>query len=133
MNSKSATTPAYGALFHWLLGSGWVPNSIAAGLAGAAGAALVDRAVLPVIAPKRLARFGCCGLALCPTFVVFSPVLGSKGVSYLVSALWGWLISKHLHARAPTAWLYRELGLALGWAHHSVHPQAPRLHGLHPP
>lgn len=112
--SKSFTTVAYGSVFHLLLGSGWVTNYIASALAWTIGSAFVYRAVLPFANDKRLARFICFALALCPTFLVFSPVLGTKGVFYLISAICAWLVSRHLCNRERRRWIYVSLGLALG-------------------
>lgn len=112
--TKSITTTAYGMLFQWLLGSGWLTNYIASALALVVGSAFVYAAILPFTGNRRQARFVCFALALCPTFLVFIPNLGSKIIFYLVSAICAWLISLHLHGREYHRWLYLGLGLALG-------------------
>ena len=52
------------------------------------------------------------GLALCPTFLVFSPVVSSESVFFLLSAVCAWLISRHLTERGPFPYLYVFLGIA---------------------
>ncbi len=110
--SNSFTTVVYGSVFHLLFGSGWVTNYIASALTWTLGSGLVYLAIAPFTGDKRLARFICFALALCPTFLVFSPVLGSKGMFFLVSAGCAWLVSKHLRSAQWNAWLYLGLGLA---------------------
>jgi len=113
--SKSFVTVLYGAVFHWLLGSGWVTNYIASALTWTVGAAFVYAAPPPCVADRRQARFVCFALALCPTFLVFSPVLGSMGVFFLISAICAWLVSKHYHDRGRYSWMYSGgIGLAIG-------------------
>ena len=110
--SKNSTTMVYGALFHLLFGSGWVTHYVASALAWTAGSALVYAAIVPFTGDERRARFVCFAIALCPTFLVFSPVLGSEGMFFLLSAVCAWLVSKHLRSTRWNPWLYGGLGLA---------------------
>ena len=109
-STKSPPTVAYYAVFHWLLGPTYAANYIASAAAWTGGAAFAYRAVRPLVCDARDARFVCFGLALCPTFIVFSPVISSESVYFLLSAICAWLISRHLTGRGPFPYLYLAMG-----------------------
>ena len=110
-SKKSPTTSAYYAVFHWLLGSTYVTNYIASSAAWTAGVALIYKALRSFVDDQRRVKFVCVGLAFCPTFVVFSPVISSEAVFFLLSAVCVWLISRHLTARGPFPYVYIALGI----------------------
>lgn len=109
--TKSSPTIAYYALFHWVLGMGYVTNYIASVVAWTGGAALVYKALRSLVSNESTAKFIGCGLALCPAFVVFSPVISSEAVFFLLSAVCAWLISRHLNGSGPYPYLYVAMGL----------------------
>ena len=109
--TKSPPTVGYYAIFHWILGSGYATNYIASAMAWTGGAALIYKAFQPFVDDDRKAKFICFGLALCPAFVVFSPVISSEAVYFLLSAVCAWLISRHLIGRGPFPYLYMAVGL----------------------
>ncbi len=108
--TKSPPTVAYYAVFHWLLGPTYATNYIASAAAWTGGAAFVYRAIRPLLCEEWKARFVCFALALCPAFVVFSPVNSSESVYFLLSAICGWLIARHLTGSGPFPYLYLEMG-----------------------
>ena len=109
--TKSPFTVGYYAIFHWILGSGYATNYIASAIAWTGGAALIYKAFRPFVDDERKAKFICFGLALCPAFVVFSPVISSESVYFLLSAVCAWLISRHLTGSGPFPYLYMAVGL----------------------
>ena len=109
---KSPTTIGYYATFHSLPGSANITNYIASSVAWTGGAALTYKTLRNLIDDEPKARFVCAGLALCPTFMVFSPVVSSESVFFLLSAVCAWLISRHLTERGPFPYLYIILGIA---------------------
>lgn len=109
---KSPTTIGYFAAFHWLPGPTNVTNYIASSVAWTGGAALTYKTLRYFVDDGRKVRFVCAGLALCPTFMVFSPVVSSESVFFLLSAVCAWLISRHLTERGPFPYLYIFLGIA---------------------
>ena len=109
---KSPTTIGYFAAFHWLPAPANVTNYIASSVAWTMGAAFTYKALRNLIDDERRVRFACAGLALCPTFMVFSPVVSSESVFFLLSAVCAWLISRHLTERGPFPYLYIFLGIA---------------------
>ncbi len=109
-STKSPPTVGYYAIFHWLLGPTYVANYIASASAWTGGAAFVYWAVRPFLCDARDARFVCFGLALCPTFLVFSPVISSESVYFLLSAICAWLISRHLTGSGRLPYLYGAMG-----------------------
>ena len=111
--AKSPPTIAYYAIFHWLLGPSYVTNYVASATAWAGGVALIYWSVRPLVDEQR-AKFICSGLALCPAFVVFSPVISTESLFFLLSAACVWLISKHLISGGPFPYLYIALGLVTG-------------------
>ena len=109
---KSPTTIGYYAIFHFLPGPANITNYIASSVAWTGGAALTYKTLRNLTDDERKVRFICAGLALCPTFVVFSPVVSSESVFFLLSAVCAWLISRHLTERGPFPYLYIFLGVA---------------------
>ena len=109
---KSPITLGYYAVFHWLLGPSNVTNYIASAVAWTGGAALTYRTLSYFVHDGRKARFICAGLAFCPTFLVFSPVVSSESVFFLLTAVCAWLISRHLTERDSYPYLYISLGVA---------------------
>ena len=109
--TKSPITVGYYAIFHWILGSDYATNYIASAMAWTGGAALIYKAFRPFVDDERKAKFICFGLALCPAFVVFSPVISSESVYFLLSAVCAWLISRHLIGSGPFPYLYMAVGL----------------------
>ena len=109
--TKSPITVGYYAVFHWILGSGYATNYIASAMAWTGGAALIYKAFRPFVDDDRKAKFICFGLALCPAFVVFSPVISSESVYFLLSAVCAWLISRHVIGSGPFPYLYMAVGL----------------------
>ena len=109
--TKSPPTAAYYAAFHWLLGPTYAANYIASAAAWTGGAAFVYGAVRPFVQDARDARFICFALALYPAFVVYSPVVSSEAVYFLLSAILAWLISRHLAGRGPFPYLYLGMGV----------------------
>ena len=109
--TKSPLTVGYYAIFHWILGSGYATNYIASAIAWTGGAALIYKAFRPFVDDEGKAKFICFGLALCPAFVVFSPVISSESVYFLLSAVCAWLISRHLIGSGPFPYLYMAVGL----------------------
>ena len=110
-SSKSPATVAYFAVFHWLLGTSHLTNYIASAAAWTGGAAIVYKSIRPFFLESWKAKFVCFGLALCPAFLVFSPLIGSEAVFFLLSALCAWLISKHLREGDPVPYLYVVMGI----------------------
>ena len=110
-SSKSPATVAYFAVFHWLLGTSHLTNYIASAAAWTGGAAIVYKAIRPFFLESWKAKFVCFGLALCPAFLVFSPLISSEAVFFLLSALCAWLISKHLREGDPVPYLYVVMGI----------------------
>ena len=108
--SKSPTMVSYYAVFHLLLGSSYATNYIASAVAWTAGAGIFYHAAKALIEEGK-ARFICAGLALCPTFLVFAPVVSSESVFYLLTALWAWLMSRHLTGKRLLPHLYIAIGL----------------------
>ena len=109
--TKSPPTVGYYAIFHWILGSGYATNYIASAMAWTGGAAFIYKAFRPFVDDDRKAKFICFGLALCPAFVVFSPVISSESVYFLLSAVCAWLISRHVIGSGPFPYLYMAVGL----------------------
>ena len=109
---KSPTTIGYYAVFHWFPGPANVTNYVASSVAWTGGVALTYKTLRNLMVDERKARFACAGLALCPTFMVFSPVVSSESVFFLLSAVCAWLISRHLTQRGPFPYLYIFLGIA---------------------
>ena len=109
---KSPTAIGYYALFHWLLGPSNLTNYIASSVAWTGGVALTYKTLRYFVSDEQKVRFICAGLALCPTFLVFSPVVSSESVFFSLSALCAWLISRHLTGRGPFPYLYIFLGIA---------------------
>ena len=109
---KSPTAIGYYALFHWLLGPSNLTNYIASSVAWTGGVALTYKTLRYFVGDEQKVRFICAGLALCPTFLVFSPVVSSESVFFSLSALCAWLISRHLTGRGPFPYLYIFLGIA---------------------
>ena len=109
--TKSPLTVGYYAIFHRILGSGYATNYIASAIAWTGGAALIYKAFRPFVCDEGKAKFICFGLALCPAFVVFSPVISSESVYFLLSAVCAWLISRHVIGSGPFPYLYIALGL----------------------
>ena len=79
---KSPTAIGYYALFHWLLGPSNLTNYIASSVAWTGGVTLTYKTLRYFVDDEQKVRFICAGLALCPTFLVFSPVV-SSGVGLL--------------------------------------------------
>lgn len=111
-SEKSPTAIAYYAIFHWLLGSTYVTNYIASSVAWTGGAALTYKALRSFFDDERKVKFVCVGLAFCPTFVVFSPVISSESVFFLLSSVCAWLISRHLVGGGSFPYLYIAVGMA---------------------
>ena len=109
---KSPTTIGYYAVFHWLPVPANVTNYIASSVAWTGGAALTYMTLRNLMVNERKARFACVGVALCPTFMVFSPVVSTESVFFLLSAFCAWLLSRHLTERGPFPYLYIFLGIA---------------------
>ena len=109
---KSPTAIAYYAGFHWLLGPTYVTNYIASSIAWTGGTVLTYKALQSLYDDKQKVKFVCTGLAFCPVFVVFSPVISSESVFFLLSGVCAWLISRHLAGRSSFPGLYMALGLA---------------------
>ena len=109
--TKSPPTVAYYAVFHRLLGPALAANYIASATAWTAGAAFVYWAARPFFSDARDARFLGFSLALCPTFLVFSPVISSESVYFLLSAICAWLVSRHLTGSGRFPYLYIAMGL----------------------
>ena len=109
--TKSPPTVAYYAVFHRLLGPALAANYIASAAAWTVGAAFVYWAARPFFSDARDARFLSFSLALCPTFLVFSPVISSESVYFLLSAICAWLVSKHLTGSGRFSYLYIAMGL----------------------
>ena len=109
---KSATTVGYYAIFHWLPGPSNLTNYIASSVAWTGGAALTYRTLRYFVDDERKVRFVCAGVALCPTFLVFSPVVSSESVFFLLTAVCAWLTARHLTGRGPFPYLYILLGIA---------------------
>ncbi|MYB48954.1 MAG: hypothetical protein F4X72_06745 [Dehalococcoidia bacterium] len=109
---KSPTTIGYYAIFHSLPGPTNLTNYIASSFAWTGGAALTYKTLRYFVDDGRKIRFVCAGLALCPTFMVFSPVVSSESVFFLLSAVCAWLISRHLTERGPFPYLYIFIGIA---------------------
>ncbi|MYD51094.1 MAG: hypothetical protein F4W93_06355 [Dehalococcoidia bacterium] len=109
---KSPTAIGYHALFHWLLGPTNLTNYIASSVAWTGGVAFTYKTLRYFVDDGQKVRFICAGLALCPTFMVFSPVVSSESVFFLLSAVCAWLISRHLTGRGPFPYLYIFLGIA---------------------
>lgn len=109
--SKSPLTVAYFALFHWLLGTSYATNYIASAIAWTGGAAFAYLAIRPLINDESLAKFIGCGLAICPSFVVFSPVISSEAVFFLLTTVSAWLLSRHLTGWGPYPYVYIALGV----------------------
>ena len=111
-SEKSPTAIAYYAIFHWLLGPTYVTNYIASSVAWTGGAALTYKALRSFFDDERKVKFVCVGLAFCPTFVVFSPVISSESVFFLLSSVCAWLISRHLVGGGSFPYLYIAVGMA---------------------
>ena len=109
---KSPTTIGYYAIFHLLPGLSNLTNYIASSVAWTGGAALTYRTLRYFVDDERKVRFICAGVALCPTFLVFSPVVSSESVFFLLSATCAWLTARHLTGRGPFPYLYIFLGIA---------------------
>ena len=109
---KSATTVGYYAIFHWLPGPSNLTNYIASSVAWTGGAALTYRTLRHFVDDERKVLFVCAGVALCPTFLVFSPVVSSESVFFLLTAVCAWLTARHLTGRGPFPYLYILLGIA---------------------
>ena len=109
--AKSASTVGYYAAFHWLLGPAYVTNYIASAAAWAGGVAFIYGALRPLVNDEWKARFVCSGLALYPGFFVFSPVVSSESVYFLLSAICWWVISRHLTGVGPFPYLYVTTGV----------------------
>ena len=109
--TKSPPTVAYYAAFHRLLGPTYAANYIASAAAWMGGAAFVYHTVRPFLREEWKAKFICFALALCPTFVVFAPVVSSESVYFLLSAICAWLIARHLAAAGPFPYVYLGMGL----------------------
>ncbi len=110
-STKSPPTVAYYAVFHRLLGPTLAANYIASATAWTAGAAFVYWAARPFFPDARDARFLSFCLALCPTFLVFSPVISSESVYFLLSAICAWLVSRHLTSTGRSPYLYLAMGV----------------------
>ena len=111
-SQKSPTAIAYYAIFHWLLGPTYVTNYIASSVAWTGGAALAYKALRSLYDDEQKLKFVCAGLAFCPTFLVFSPVISSESVFFLLSAVCAWLISRHLVGSGSFPYLYIAMGIA---------------------
>ncbi len=109
-STKSPPTVAYYAVFHRLLGPTHSANYIASATAWTAGAVFVYWAARPFFSDARDARFLSFCLALCPTFFVFSPVISSESVYFLLSAICAWLVSRHLTSSPRSPYLYIAMG-----------------------
>ena len=109
--SKSPLTVAYFALFHWLLGTSYATNYIASAIAWTGGAAFAYLAIRPLINDESRSKFIGCGLAICPSFVVFSPVISSEAVFFLLTTVSAWLLSRHLTGWGPYPYAYIALGM----------------------
>ena len=109
---KSPTAIGYYAVFQWLPAPTNVSNYIASSVAWTGGAAFTYMTLRNLIDDERKSRFVSVGVALCPTFMVFSPVVSSESVFFLLTAACAWLISRHLTERGPFPYLYIFLGIA---------------------
>ena len=109
--TKSPPTIAYYAAFHWLLGSSQLANYVASAAAWTGGAAFFYIAMLPFMQEAWKARILYLGLALCPALFVFSPVVSSESVYFLLSGLCVWLMSKHVARGGAVPHLYVALGI----------------------
>ena len=108
--TKSPPTVLYYAGFHWLLGTTYLVNYVASAVAWTGGAAFVYWALRPFVCDARDARFVCFALALWPTFILFSPVVSSEAVYFLLSAICAWLIARHI-AGGRHSYLYVAMGI----------------------
>ena len=112
LSVKSPTTISYYAVFHWLLGPADLTNYIASAAAWTGGVVLTYKALRSFFHDERKVKFVCAALAFCPAFVVFSPVVSSESVLFLLSAFCAWLISRHLVGSGPFPYLYVAMGIA---------------------
>ena len=111
-SAKSPPAVAYYAAFHWLLGPTYMTNYIASSVAWTGGAALAYKALRSLYDDEKKVKFVCATLAFCPAFVVFSPVVSSESVFFLLSAVCAWLISRHIVGLSSSPGLYIAVGLA---------------------
>ena len=107
--AKSPPTIVYYAIFHWLLGPSYLANYVASATAWTGGVALIYRSLRP-FGDERAAKFICSGLALCPAFVVFSPVISTESVYFLLSSACAWMISRHMIGKSSFPYMYVALG-----------------------
>ena len=112
LSVKSPTTISYYAAFHLLPGPAYVINYIASSAPWTGGVALTYMALRSFFHDERKVKFVCAALAFCPAFVVFSPVVSSESVFFLLSALCAWLISRHLVGSGPFPYLYIAMGVS---------------------
>ncbi len=86
MNTKSPPSVIYYGFFHFLFGSSYLTNYLASSLAWTAGAAVFYRASLLFLSSRLKARFILAGLVFYPATILFSPVISSDAVFFLLSS-----------------------------------------------
>ena len=112
ISTKSFTTGAYFAVFIALFGDSAFAHYLASGVAWVAGALLIYLAARNTVKDAFIAKFILACLLLYPSHLIFSPVLSSECVFFLLSGLLAFSFSQVY--RTKSAFAAAGIGLIVG-------------------